>query len=565
MTYAKSGLLFNIAESGTAASVDIILCLNGKGPLSCQKYHVSAEDLHIRSTAVHQYPAAGIKVLTPGYTATGCTPYPNGYCLFSTNNTTSTTIHLNSSTPSQAIINASPTSLNLTTVSPGNTGIITITNNASSLINANNIAADLSGTGGALNASYSNCSSVAPGGTCTITFTASGVMSSTSIAIKGSNTNVVSVSVSVDQATISATPTVFNLAQGGASQIVTITNNGPVDAYEVGISTAPGLGINVSGSCASPMAPNDTCQLTFTSGTSLGNTSATIAGSNTNVIMEDITVIPATATTLSITALTSPAVIAVSPPVAGVQLEITNTGSTTAYNVTYSLPSGWNGVNASGSCGDIAPAPGPGNTCTLTFNASQPNVTNTIAFAADNVTPAVQSPAIAFSYQGYLVYSVTPTSTTTGTSYVVDTADSSTNILWDASGCTLVTCPATGATSNTDGQYLNALGNTSIIINSIGAQDPPTNAAGYCYLNTISSGMTVPSGTWYLPATDELDAVYNNLYVPGFGGFTTDSLWTSTEFDAGRALYKYFANGVTYPDWKGFAFVRVRCVQAIDY
>lgn len=122
LTYAKTGLLFKIEGSGITVSVDVILCLNGKGPLSCQSYHVSSQDLHISSAAKHHYPAAGIKVLTHGYHATGCTPYPNGYCLFATSNSASTVIHLISSSPSQANIKA--TLLNLTFGEAGQVVII---------------------------------------------------------------------------------------------------------------------------------------------------------------------------------------------------------------------------------------------------------------------------------------------------------------------------------------------------------------------------------------------------------------------------------------------------------
>ncbi len=99
--YAKTGPLFEITESGNTAAVDIILCLNGKTQLSCQNYHASAQDLNISATAKHYYPAFGIKILTPGYQATDCTPYSNGYCLFEINNSASVMIHLNSNTQKQ--------------------------------------------------------------------------------------------------------------------------------------------------------------------------------------------------------------------------------------------------------------------------------------------------------------------------------------------------------------------------------------------------------------------------------------------------------------------------------
>ncbi|MGM9452931.1 fibronectin type III domain-containing protein [Legionella bozemanae] len=111
--YAKQGPLFKITESGNPAAADVILCLNGKGPLSCQRYHVSAQDLHIRSTANHYYPIAGIMPVTPGYRASGCTLYPKtGYCLFATSNTTSATIHL--SADSQKTVPGAPANVTAT-------------------------------------------------------------------------------------------------------------------------------------------------------------------------------------------------------------------------------------------------------------------------------------------------------------------------------------------------------------------------------------------------------------------------------------------------------------------
>lgn len=99
LAQAKTGLLFNVEESGSPASADIILCLNGKGPASCQKYHVSANDLTISTTIKNNYPVAGIKVLTAGYTATECTTYKNGYCLFGTGQRTRTLVRLNPGEP----------------------------------------------------------------------------------------------------------------------------------------------------------------------------------------------------------------------------------------------------------------------------------------------------------------------------------------------------------------------------------------------------------------------------------------------------------------------------------
>ncbi|MBA4696884.1 MAG: fibronectin type III domain-containing protein [Legionella sp.] len=94
---ANVGRLFEISETGNVASADILLCLNGKAALSCQNYHISAENMSIRATAAHTYPAAGIKVLTPGYSPSGCLPYGNGYCLFNVSNTAGASLQLNAS------------------------------------------------------------------------------------------------------------------------------------------------------------------------------------------------------------------------------------------------------------------------------------------------------------------------------------------------------------------------------------------------------------------------------------------------------------------------------------
>lgn len=99
MSHAKlaySGLLFNIkATGGAPGAIAITLCLNGKGPISCQNYSVSNLNLSLLSTIPnHTYTAAGIKVNTPGYQPNGCTMVSNGYCLFTVSNTSAASIAL---------------------------------------------------------------------------------------------------------------------------------------------------------------------------------------------------------------------------------------------------------------------------------------------------------------------------------------------------------------------------------------------------------------------------------------------------------------------------------------
>ncbi len=111
LIFAGSGMLFNVSSTGTSADVEITLCLNGKGALSCQNYDVSSLSLNICAVPKHSYPNAGIKVNTPdfkiGNLGMDCVPAGNGYCLFPVSNTTCRSISIVANTP----LSISPTSL----------------------------------------------------------------------------------------------------------------------------------------------------------------------------------------------------------------------------------------------------------------------------------------------------------------------------------------------------------------------------------------------------------------------------------------------------------------------
>ncbi len=81
---ANAGSIFEVSASGEPAELDMIICLNGKGKISCERHTASALDLSIRTTIPKQaYSSVGIKLNAAGYSPTGCSPYSNGYCLFS--------------------------------------------------------------------------------------------------------------------------------------------------------------------------------------------------------------------------------------------------------------------------------------------------------------------------------------------------------------------------------------------------------------------------------------------------------------------------------------------------
>lgn len=91
--------MFNIMESGQSGSINISLCLNAYGPLSCQEFTLSHLTLGIQTTIPHQvYSRAGLKVNTPGYaiqTGNGfCSLLSTGYCPLILSDSRVTTISL---------------------------------------------------------------------------------------------------------------------------------------------------------------------------------------------------------------------------------------------------------------------------------------------------------------------------------------------------------------------------------------------------------------------------------------------------------------------------------------
>jgi choline dehydrogenase-like flavoprotein len=97
--WANPGTFFTITNTGPPAEANITLCLNAKGPASCQTYDVSADNLSILTRIPrHTYPYAGIKINTPFYSianqGVGCTPLSNGFCMFSVSNTSSASIKI---------------------------------------------------------------------------------------------------------------------------------------------------------------------------------------------------------------------------------------------------------------------------------------------------------------------------------------------------------------------------------------------------------------------------------------------------------------------------------------
>ena len=126
-----------------------------------------------------------------------------------------------------------------------------------------------------------------------------------------------------------------------------------------------------------------------------------------------------------------------------------------------------------------------------------------------------------------------------GTLYVHPT-DNSTGIQW-YNGSYITT----NATSTTDGSA-----NTDSIVKY---QSAGAYAAYLC--DTLTA---FGHSDWYLPAKDELNALYQNKDV--IGGFSSNYYWSSTEYDNSNAWDQGFGSGNQYSLVK-FIYVRVRCVR----
>ncbi|MBN9227353.1 MULTISPECIES: hypothetical protein [Legionella] len=171
--------------------------------------------------------------------------------------------------PPSASISASPSSLDMTTVGPESIQNIYVINSSSSPVNAENIKANLNGAGGAISASYANCSLVAPGSTCTITLTAHNVLPTTSIEIQGNNTNLVSVSLSVVSPTVSlSVPSTAIIPVNDPTGVdITVANLTPNTITNVGVDLSSTGWTGVTSTTCPVLAGNGTCTVKITSNT----------------------------------------------------------------------------------------------------------------------------------------------------------------------------------------------------------------------------------------------------------------------------------------------------------
>lgn len=267
-TVAASGLFFNVLATGIPDNLNLVLCLNGKAPLSCQNYIASALNLSISTTIPnHVYPAVGIKINNAGYSLSGCIPISNGYCLFSTSNTTPANIIV-----SKEAFTVTATSGNNGTISPQ--GLIKINYGGSQQFTATP-AADYS-----VNQWLLDGAPVQTGGN---TYTLSNVTANHNVQAtftQGLTPSVSSLALAVNCPSPGTPGCVYtNPALTGHSRQITITNKGTIPVTNVSVmahdlpsgtsiaSTTCNGTLNVMEACSIIIKPGPVASSDCTSGT----------------------------------------------------------------------------------------------------------------------------------------------------------------------------------------------------------------------------------------------------------------------------------------------------------
>lgn len=356
---AQAGLLFNVIESGTPVSVDIALCLNGVGPVSCQRLHVSSNRLQITPVTAHLYATAGIKILTPGFEPSGCTLFPpSGYCLFAMGPTTAAAIELNGS-------------VTIYTVTPSGDGHVSITPSTPQRVTQGQrqqftVAAQ---SGYTLSAAVGgNC----PQGTWAGAVYTTGIITADcSVAFSATQNPVVTYTIG---------GTVSNLTGSG----LILQNNGgdnlAVTAGSTNFQFANPVAANSPYSVTVLQQPvGQTCTISNGSGTATGNVT------NIAVNCFDPTVISVTGSPLLLT-----------PDTTGT-LTVTNNGTVAAVNVAATLPPGLaaNVTQDATGCASLA----AGSTCFLRFTVnSMVSLPTTVSIAGDNTNTQTATITLGFPY-----------------------------------------------------------------------------------------------------------------------------------------------------------------------
>lgn len=454
-----------------------------------------------------------------------------------------------------ATLTATPTNLQFTV---GANGVITVQN--TSPVVALNVAPNLVAPITLVN---NTCTpTLAPNATCTITVTSAVSVASTPITITGTNTSNPPATVNVTVAPViittsppaqtPPTPTLQYVAND--TQVLQITNTQPpggLNANGLDVNPVVPAGMTAVSTCPAGLPPQNSCDITF-GGNTPQTATVNIGGTNTNTIPIVVQIV------------TDP-VVTVSPlgPLVSidnngaVQTAVTLTNTSTIGNVTgisATLPASWVGtVNLDDSqCANLAPSPGPGNTCQLLFSSDTPFIPAVLPITT--TSPIANPLEIAMGFTSGSSHDIV---------FMVDTGAQTMNLVTPADNFVDIWGSVlnlyTGAIDPNNGAQ-----NTQLIIQTYGNDD---YAANNC-TEFGGSGVT----TWYLPAINQLNAIYTNLLNVDSSGIslgnfqTTNPYWTSNQADLNYAMAQHFSTGVQAEYYIfNFPFLAVRCTRTATY
>jgi hypothetical protein len=128
------------------------------------------------------------------------------------------------------------------------------------------------------------------------------------------------------------------------------------------------------------------------------------------------------------------------------------------------------------------------------------------------------------TYQGGLIFYL---NTFNGNGFVAAPTNQGSSLQWGCYGT-----PINGADSTAIGY-----GEQNTV--DIDAGCPTSNIAADICINLELNNYS----TWFLPSKDELNLIYTNLVLKGFGGFSSSVYWCSSEFSNNNAWEQNFSDG----------------------
>ena len=342
--------------------------------------------------------------------------------------------------------------------------------------------------------------------------------------------------------TISVSPFILLMAENSSGS-VTVSNsaNSSAAANNVLATIPGGSGISVqSTTCGSSLAIGASCTITFASTTQVGPTIIPVKGDNTNSanVYAAVTVQP-------LISITGPAQ----------QNRTVSTDGFTSLNlvVTNDASSALNassiGVTDKTSCPNVSvdnsncTSVAPGATCQLALTTTTPYAPCTITISGSN-TGNSPTTLIAFSHLGGLVFE----NNGSNGKVVIDVSSEFTSEWTFPSKAGIP-----GAFSDDDG-----ISNTNAIV----ANSACTNQTGNC----AAFRCRAISADWYLPAKNELQSVVfslcpNSTYPCAFGGFSSTTYWSSTQWFADTNAYNVDVPDGNFGPTDKYTSNKVRCVR----